>query len=229
MEIQLNLCATDVTKLPNPRPAAIATELPQLNFSIHLGPYGCKITYNANSVTVTYEQLLDLAGKVATTTRVDWERPANDEIETTFRPIERITNCIDSTPSYQLFLSGLHIAEVIGMLSLTDVPIESVPASYRYNLLGNTPWPSGKKGRLFFVREGDVADGEVQHQLMANGKLFSVNMVTIDEAGMHQLDEKLFVPYVTPIGFNVKVNEITKDAWKRISDFVRQNGGGVVQ
>lgn len=229
MKIELKLHANDVTKLPDPRPASVDTALHSIDFSVHLGQNVCKLVYNGNAASVTYEQLLDLASKVATTSRVDWEYPRDSDIETTFRPIERITKCIDSTPSYQLFLAGFHIAEVIGMLSLTDIRLESVPNSFRYNLLGNIPWPNGKNGRLFFLRDGEVSNSDVQHQLLANGKLFLASMFVDDGAGPQHLEEKLFVPYANPIGFNTEVADATKDAWKRICKFVRLNGGGSAQ
>jgi len=114
------------------------------------------------------------------------------------------------------------------MLSLDVVAPETVPDSFQY-LVGNLPWPRGKQGRLFILREGTVADPVVRNELIANGKLFESQLFCGDEGRMQHTAEKLIVPYATPIGFNTRVNPQTEEAWRRICDFVRQHGGGHTQ
>ena len=228
MGIRLNLYASDITKLPEPRPAPHDSLTPQLEFSIQIDQAGIELSYNSSKARVSYEDFLDLAKQISVTTRIDWEYSKDSKVESTFRPLNRIIKCIDSTPSYQLFLAGFHIAETIGLLSLRDVSIESIPDSFRY-LVGNVPWPAGKKGSLFFLREGEVQDQEIQKELFTNGKIFSCQLVCGDDShsSIHEL--KLFVPYATPIGFGTKVGENTKVEWRRIVDFVRKHGGGGAQ
>jgi hypothetical protein len=228
MIIQLQLQARDVTALPDERPYPDAGAVPQHRFEIQHRDTGYSLEFNGNRANVPNEHMAQLARTVSETTRVDWQYSRDTEIQNTFRPLNRILQCINSTPSYQLFLAGFHIAETIGMLSLDVVSSETVPDSFTY-LVGNLPWPRGKQGRLFVLREGTITDAVVRNELIANGKLFESQLWFDDDNGMHHVGDKLIIPYATPIGFNTQVHPQTEEAWRRICEFVRHHGGGHTQ
>ncbi|WP_197998424.1 hypothetical protein [Gimesia maris] len=72
----------------------------------------------------------------------EWQHSRNPDIQATFRPLSRIVNLINSTPSYQIFLAGFQIAESIGFFDLNQIAEPAMEDSYRY-LVGNLSWTSG--------------------------------------------------------------------------------------
>lgn len=230
MSMQLELNSRDVTMVAGHRPSDVDPEdVPAHQFQIkHADNLGYVLEFDGQRANVPDDHMGQLFDGVCTATRTDWEYSKDIEIQTAFRPLNRIIQRITSTPSYQLFLAGFHIADAIGMLNLEVVDPETIPDSFRY-LVGNLPWLRGKKGRLFVLPEGAVLDPEVRSQLIANGKLFQANFFLGDATGLHHVDEKLVVPYATPIGFNTRVNARTHDAWRDIARLVQREGGGYAQ
>jgi hypothetical protein len=218
MKMQLKLNARDVT----------LNSVPELRFEIQHGEGGYVLEFGGNRVTVPNKEMDRLFRTISDTTHVDWQYSKDADIQRTFRPLNRVIQCITTTPSYQLFLAGLHIADVIGMLNLDLVDRETVPDSFLY-LVGNLPWRRGKQGRLFILRQGEIPDQDVRDELIANGKLFGAQFFVGDAEGMQHVSEKLIVPYATPIGFKTPVGPQTEQTWRRISEFVSQHGGGFAQ
>ena len=183
MSMQLQLNARDVTLLPERRPADIATEdVPEHRFQIqHDETSGYALEFDNHRVIVPDDHMTQLFLGVSNASRLleFWEHSRDNIIQSTFRPLNRIIQCLKTTPSYQLFLAGFHIADAIGMLSLDVVDHATVPESFRY-LVGNLPWLRGKKGRLFVLPRGAVTDPMVRSQLIANGKLFEATFFVGD-------------------------------------------------
>lgn len=164
-----------------------------------------------------------LLRQVAEGTRVEWQYSKNPDIQSTFRPLNRILQCLNSTPSYQLFIAGFHIGDAIGMFDPDQVDDQAVADSFSY-LVGALQAMHGKRGRLFFVPEGYAADPQTKLELLGNGKLFEVNCYRIDGA-THHVGDKLFVPYATPMGFNTRVDRLTEETWRRIANLADTQGG----
>lgn len=230
MSMQLQLHARDVTLLPEQRPADVdPSEVPEHRFQIqHEETTGYALAFDEHRANIPDDHMSQLFLAVCNTSRVDWEHSRNIDIQSTFRPLNRVIQCLTTTPSYQLFLAGFHIADAIGLLALDVVDGVTVPDSFRY-LVGNLPWIRGKKGRLFVLPHGVVADPMVRLQLIANGKLFEANFFVGDSHGTHHIDEKLIVPYATPIGFNTRVDARTEQVWREIARLVQHEGGGYAQ
>lgn len=226
MAVLLRLQARDVTLLPETRPAPSPEAVPLRRFVIELvgGDVGYRLNFDSRSATVLYGAMPGLFAQVIDGTPVEWRRSSDPEIRAVFAPLSRIIQCLNTTPSYQMFLAGFHIAETIGMLPQVAVDEAAMVASFRY-LVGPIIWPYGKKGRLFFLPEGTVT-GQAALELIANGKLLSVEITADDTEPDPEARVKLFTPYATPIGFNTRVSGETKEAWKRIGELVRRVGGG---
>lgn len=228
MSLKLELNAMDVTQLPDSRGDAEPDDVPLHKFEIAHDGNGYRLEFDGNAATVPANDICDLLQQVATTTSTDWKHSSDPEIQATFRPLNRILQRINSTPTYQLFLSGFHIGDTIGLFDLEALGQEAIADSFRY-LVGNLPWHGGKKGRLFILPEGYVASTEIRRELMANGKIFCADFwVGVDDRQSH-IESKDVVPYATPIGFNTRVSNQTKEAWRRICDLVRRNSGEPIQ
>ena len=227
MAIRLELRARDVTQLPESRPAPDPRASPERAFTIAHGTGGYSLEYDGRRAIVPNEEIRNLLTRISAGTSVEWRHSSDPEIQTTFRPLNRILQCLNSTPAYQLFLAGFHIADAIGMFDLGQVEETAIADSFRY-LVGNLPWPNGKKGRLFFIPDGYVT-AEIELELLANTKIVGADMYLATDDRTSPVDHKVFVPYATPIGFNTRVAPETEEAWRRISDLVRRQGGGTVQ
>lgn len=225
MAIRLELATRDVTLLPESRPAPAPDAAPERLFVILHSANGYSLEFDGRRVLVPDAEIESLFTMISEHTSVEWRHSRDPEIQATFRPLNRVLQCINSTPSYQLFLAGFHVADAIGMFNLDQVQLPAIADSFRY-LVGNLEWSRGKKGRLFFLPEGYVPSDEVRLELMANGKLVSTNLYTGDTDPDHHVDNKEFVPYATPIGFNTRVSVDTEATWRRISDLMRRQLGG---
>jgi len=225
MAIRLELHARDVTLLPDTRPAPDPDAAPERDFVISHDGRGYTLEYDGRRANVPDNEIRQLLARVIAGTSVEWRHSSDPEIRTTFRPLNRILQCINSTPSYQLFLAGFHVGDSIGLFDLTEVQPPAVADSFRY-LVGNLPWTEGKKGRLFFIPDGYVTTDEVRGELMANGKIFVIDLRVGDEDPTSHVENKLVVPYATPIGFNTRLSANTEESWRRISDLMRRQGGG---
>lgn len=225
MAIRLDLYARDVTLLPESRPAPAPDAAPERKFVISHGNAGYQLEFDGRRATVPDAAIRDLLRQVIETTSVDWRHSSDPSIQATFRPLQRIVQCINSTPSYHLFLAGFHVGDSIGMFDLAQLATPAIADSFRY-LVGNLRWPRGKKGRLFCIPEGYVNSDAARMELMANGKLFAADLFIGDDEPTSHVANKLLVPYATPIGFNTRVATETEETWRRISDLMRRQGGG---
>lgn len=221
MTIQLRLFARDVTRLPSSRPATDPSASPERSFSIEHGIAGYALEFDSHRANVPVDAIQRLYRHVSEANHIDWQYSSDTEIQSTFRPLRRITQCINSTPSYQLFLAGFHIGDLIGLFNDDPLDPDAIADEFRA-LDGNQPWPQGKRGRLFILPDGFVTDQSVKNELIANGKLFEADLYIGDN---HHVENKLCVPYATPIGFNTSVQAETESEWRRISSLVRRNGG----
>jgi hypothetical protein len=138
--------------------------------------------------------------------------------------LNRILQVINSTPAYQLFLAGFQIADTVGFFNLDTVHQDAIVDSFHY-LVGNLVWTFGKKGRLFFLPDGYLTDGVTRTELLANSKLFSVDLFSIADGQASHLENKLCVPYATPIGFNTAIQPATEATWRRINHLISQQRG----
>lgn len=225
MAIRLELRARDVTLLPETRPAPDPAMSPERHFFITHGTNGFELTFDGRRVNVPNDHMVDLLAKVSSGTSVDWRHSRNPDIQATFRPLDRVLTCLNSTPSYQLFLAGFHIADTIGVFDYEVLQQPAIEDSFRY-LVGNLPWQrEGKKGALFALPEAYVQGADVILELMANGKLFSADLYSGDQIPDHHINNKLFVPYATPIGFNTRVSADTELAWRRVSELIQRQRG----
>ena len=225
--ILFELYARDVTLLLAARPTPAPDAAPERAFLISHGADGYTLDFDGRRASVPNDAMQDLLVKVAEGAPAEWRYSSDPAIQTTFRPLNRILQCINSTPSYQLFLAGFHIGDAIGLFDLGRVCEPAIADSFRH-LVGSLPWPHGRKGRLFFIPEGYVTTPEVELELMANGKVVSADLFTGEGEPTSHVEHKLFVPYATPIGFNTRVAPETVEAWIRISDLVRRQWGGPV-
>jgi hypothetical protein len=226
MAIRLDLRARDVTQLPDERPAPDSAAAPERAFAIGHGPAGYRLEYDGNTATVPAEEMQNLLDRVGKGTSVEWRHSSDRAMQTTFRPLSRILQCINSTPSYQLFLAGFHVGDAIGLFDLKRLQEPAVADSFRY-LVGTLHWSHGRRGRLFFIPDGYVTSG-VEQELIGNSKVVAADLFTGDVAPTSHVEHKLFVPYATPLGFNTRVSEETEVAWRQIGDLIRRQGGGPV-
>ena len=226
MAMRLALHARDVTLLPETSPAPDPDAAPEREFVVSHGDTGYQLEFDGRRATVPDAEIRDLLRQVTETTAVDWRHSSDPEIQATFRPLQRIVQCINSTPSYQLFLAGFHVGDSIGMFDLDQVATPAIADSFRC-LVGTLHWPHGKKGHLFCIPEGYVNSETVRKELMANGKLFVVDLFVGDDGPTSHVANKLIVPYATPIGFNTRVEAETEETWRRVSALMRRQGGGV--
>jgi hypothetical protein len=226
MAVLLTLNIRDVTQLPEERPAPDPDASPERTFAIAHGAVGFSLDFDGRKASVPDQEIRALLSRVGEGTSVEWRHSRDPEIQTTFRPLNRILQCLNSTPAYQLFLAGFHIGDSIGLFDLGQVQEPAISDSFRY-LVGNLPWAGGKKGRLFFLPDDYIAP-DVERELVANSKLVSADFFIGQDDPTSHVARKLFVPYATPIGFNTRVQKETEEAWRRISDLVRRQGGGQV-
>jgi hypothetical protein len=226
MAVRICLRARDVTLLPETQPAPLPEAVPRREFALEVvgGEEGYRLEFDGRHATVSSDAMPKVFARVIDGTPVEWRDSSKPEIQAVFGPLNRIVQCLNTTPSYQLFLAGFHIGETIGMLPPSGVDAHAMVASFRY-LVGPVVWSYGKKGRLFFLPEGAVTP-EVGAELVANGKLLSVTITADGVEPAPQTDEKLFTPYATPIGFNTRVSAETEKAWRRIGELIRRLGGG---
>jgi hypothetical protein len=227
MGFRLELHARDVTLLPETRPAPPPLAAPERIFVIEhdaATEAAYRFSFDGRRAAVPDAAVPDLLSKVFDGTRVTWQHSSDADMRATFRPLDRILQSLNSTPSYQLFLAGFHVGDAIGLFDLQHVDEQSLRDSFRY-LVGSLSAMRGKKGHLFFLPDGYIATPEIKLELMANGKLFWAIIWTSDGQGSHVDAEKLFIPYVTPIGFNTQISEAAKTAWTRISDLASKQSG----
>ena len=197
MAILFELHARDVTLLPAARPAPAPDAAPERAFLISHGADGYTLDFDGRRASVPNDAMQDLLVKVAEGAPAEWRYSSDPAIQTTFRPLNRILQCFNSTPSYQLFLAGFHIGDAIGLFDLGQVCEPAIADSFRH-LVGSLPWPHGRKGRLFFIPEGYVTTPEVELELMANGKVVSADLFTGEGEPTSHVEHKLFVPYAQP-------------------------------
>ncbi len=222
MTIRLTLSIGDVTRLANPRPAA--NDSPMRVFEIARSNSSFQFDFDGRTVTVPFHEIPDLLLRVDDGTSIEWQHSSDPEIQTTFRPFNRVLQCLDSTPAYQLFLAGFHICDSIGLFDLEQVPETAIVDSFRY-LVGYLAWSNGRKGRLFFLPD-DIIDQNIENELIANSKLGSVDLIKIRDDTQSFLSRKLYVPYANPIGFNTIVGKETEVKWQRINELMHRQGGG---
>lgn len=116
---------------------------------------------------------------------------------------------ISSTPTYQLFLAAIDIAEHINLVS--ESTTETVARRFR-SLDKWTPSAVGKGG-LFFVPADIPAPSQAVNELIDNNKLGSAQL-GFDGAQIL----RLYVPYATPIDFIIPVSKDAKNLWETISN-----------
>ena len=144
MGFRLEVTARDVTLLPETRPAPSPEAAPVRCFHIEHGGNGYQLSFDGRRALVPDDAVYDLLTKVAEGSRVEWQHSSDESIRSTFRPLHRILQGLNSTPSYQLFLSGFHIGDAIGMFDLAQVEEQSISDSFRY-LVGPLLASRGKK------------------------------------------------------------------------------------
>jgi len=133
------------------------------------------------------------------------KRHAPQGLPSPLSQIADVAKQIKSTPTFQLFLAGIDIAERIDLVS------ESLPESVkrRFKLLDKWMPSVTGAGGLFFV----PADMSARFQplavqdLLLNNKLCSASFAEID---------RYYVPYATPIGFVLKVSKEAESLWDEI-------------
>lgn len=118
---------------------------------------------------------------------------------------------LNTTPSYQLFYSGIHLTEVLG---INDCNNDEIIEVFK-RLVGKIELNKGKKGQLFFIPNG-ILDDNSCFELFFNGKIFSIDLFKGEES----IGTRYFVPYVNPIGFKIPVSENTKDKFLQISRMI---------
>jgi hypothetical protein len=226
MAIRLELRARDVSQLPELRPAPDPKASPERVFTIAhvVGSY--KLEYDGRHANVPDPEIKNLLMRLNEGTSVEWRQSSDSEIQATFRPLNRVLQCLNSTPAYQLFLAGFHIADTIGMFEIEQIQESAIVDRFK-KLSGNLPWLSGKRGRLFFIP--DEYNAAIELELLANNKIIVSELYVATEERIIPEGRKLVVPYATPIGFNTQVSPETKVAWRGITSLVTQDGGGPIQ
>ncbi len=133
------------------------------------------------------------------------KRHLPDGLPSPLSDIKQVIHQIKSTPTFQLFLAGIDIAERIDLVS--DFPPESV--SRRFKLLDKWMPSVTGAGGLFFVPEAS-ADRFQEHavrDLVANNKLCVATFAD---------SKRYYIPYATPIGFIVKASKEAESLWDQI-------------
>lgn len=133
------------------------------------------------------------------------KRHSPDSLKPPLSLIPSVIQEIKSTPTYQLFLAGVDVAERIDLVS------ESPPESVKRRFLLLDKWlPSATgAGGLFFL-PADVAAGYPPHlvqELILNNKLCLAAFADT---------RRLYVPYATPIGFITRVSREAEGLWDEI-------------
>ena len=219
MPLKLEMETGDVTLIGKGKPAA--STVPVRKFAIEYDLDLCyTLSFDGRHVRVQQNDVTDLFAQVAQHSTVEWKYSKEPEIRSAFDPLNRILQVINSTPAYQLFLAGFQIADTVGVFNLDTVHQVAIVESF-HNLVGSLVWSFGKKGSLFFLPEGYVTP-EVIPELIANNKLLSINLFSLADEKDSLLENKLCVPYATPIGFNTAVQPETEATWRRINDLVSQ-------
>jgi hypothetical protein len=222
MSIRLDLRAHDVTLLPNPGPSQDPALAPERTFLLTFDTHGYALEFDHRKVGVPAAEMNRLLSMVLSHMPLEW-RSADPDVRDTFRPMMRIIQRVNSTPSSHLFLAGFHIGDAIGLFDTTQVADSAIADSFRY-LVGTLSWARGKKGELFFLPSDFVENVQTQQELLANGKLFRAALWHGENGSEHHIDDKLFVPYETPIGFNTRIQPDTAETWRRISRLTRRQG-----
>lgn len=193
-------------------------EVQRRRFQVGRSNQGFELEFDNAKCLVSLSHIDDVFRIVSHHVLPEWQYSKDKEIQSVFRPLNRILTVINSTPSYQLFLAGFQIADEIDLLRQGEIDESAVIAAFhRLNMA--VRWKEGKKGSLFFIPDGYVSNSVVLQELISNGKLFWV----ILRSEVSILEEKLAVPYATPIGFNTLVSEDTEATWRRISQLVSNN------
>jgi len=84
---------------------------------------------------------------------------------------------------------------------------------------------SGMSASPVFFLPNQFVDPESLSELMANGKLFCVEMVVSEGDRNSTIDTKYFIPYVPPMGFNTHVLEQTKVSWLKVNNLMNRDRG----
>jgi hypothetical protein len=226
MAIRLTLNIGDVTQLPEAQSAPDPDESPERTFAITHDEIGFILEFDHQRASVPCKEIGALISRIGVGAYVEWRHSRDPEIQTTFRPLNRILQCVNSTPAYQLFLAGFHIGDRIGLFNLGQVQEPAITDRFRY-LVDNLPWSRGKRGRLFFLPD-DCVTPNVERELVANSKLISAELFLGHGNPHSHVTRKLCIPYATPIGFSTRVQKDTELSWQRIADLVRRQGGGPV-
>ena len=225
MIFSLTLRIGDVTRLASPRPALHSKDSPMRVFTVARTDSDFKFDFDGQSVTVPFQEIPKLLVRIDDGTLIDWQNSRDPEIQTIFRPFNRVLQRLDSTPAYQLFLAGFHICESIGLFDFSYIPEAAIEDSFRY-LVGYLTWPNGRNGKLFFLPD-DIVDQSIENELIANSKIGSVELIGILGDAHSILGRKLYVPYANPIGFNTKVDRETEVKWQRINELMHRQSGGL--
>jgi hypothetical protein len=174
----------------------------------------CQLEVGRPPVAVT----LSLVGASGTVNFADWPRLVEqvkaaelvkrhrpESLEPPLREIANVIQQISSTPTYQLFLAAIDIAERIDLVS------ESPPVTVKRRFMQLDKWTPSITGAggLFFVPHGIVSPSKQQalQELLINNKLC---LVALDDM------KRYYVPYATPIGFIVRVDRDAEHLWDEV-------------
>jgi hypothetical protein len=128
-----------------------------------------------------------------------------DSLQPPLQTILKVVQQIRSTPTYQLFLAGIDIAERIDLISEGSPEI----VQRRFKTLDN--WVSSVTGAggLFFVPESVSSHfaPEATNELLQNNKLCTAEFTDL---------KRFYVPYATPIGFILPVSRDAENVWDEV-------------
>jgi len=123
-------------------------------------------------------------------------------------PLSEIANVIQqikSTPTFQLFLAGIDIAERIDLVS--ESPAETVKRRFKF-LNKWVPSVTGAGGLFFVPEEMSVQfHSKAAHDLLLNNKLCSAAFGDM---------KRYYIPYATPIGFILNASREAETLWDEI-------------
>jgi len=158
---------------------------------------------------IDYEDWLTLINQV--TEKELLKRNGPDQLAGPLGTLSDVVKQITSTPTFQLFLAGIDIAERIIMVS--ESTFERV--CQRFEAI--TQWMPSVTGAggLFFVPDHILQDVASEHIdfLVKNNKLCSA---TLEDARRGSV-RRYYVPYATPIGFvSGRASQDAESLWRRI-------------
>ena len=132
--------------------------------------------------------------------------------EVTVLPILRE---IRSTPTYQLFLAGIDIAEAIDLISESDV----ATVLRRFDRLEQSVPSVTGAGGIFLLPTNIIPaeDGAAIEELLNNNKLCRATLE--DTEDRRYSSRRYYVPYATPIGFISPVSARAAALWDAIRNY----------